>query len=176
MGKRRPPCVTLAWPSPTMVELMVVLVVLAMVAALVVPRLPDSEATALRGSARNLAATLRYLGERSVTAKTGYRLRFNLAEQTATVTRKLSSGDELPPDDSLLQRRIIAEGIAIASVQTPRLGRVTDGEVLIDFGARGLADYLVVQLQGSRGTAYTVTGYPDGGKVTVTPGRPEEER
>lgn len=168
-----------SFPGPrasgfTLVELMVVLVILAMAAALVVPRLPDSESTALRSSARNLAATLRYLGERSVTAKTGYRLHFDLAANTATVMKRLPSGDEVTPDDTLLSRRILAEGITVAGVQTPRLGRVTSGEVLVDFGARGLAEFLVVQLQGSRGAAYTVTGYPDGGKVTIEPGRLEE--
>ncbi|HEY5974837.1 MAG TPA: hypothetical protein VIU41_08855 [Geobacteraceae bacterium] len=153
---------------------MVVLVVLALAAALVVPRLPDSEATALRSSARNLAATLRYLGERSVTAKTGYRLHLDLAANTATVMKRLASGDEVTPDDTMLSRRILAQGITLARVQTPRLGQVTSGEVLVDFGARGLAEFLVVQLQGSHGTAYTITGYPDGGKVTVEPGKPEE--
>ena len=157
----------------TLMELLVVIAVLSLVALLVVPRLPSGEAAALRGSARALAAALRYLGERSVTSRSVYRLHLNMGENNLTITRKLASGDEVPPDDTFLGRRILDAGVAIADVETSRLGKVTGGEVLVDFGAGGLGELLVIHLQGAGGAAYTVTGFPYNGKVTVAAGYQE---
>ena len=122
----------------TLLELLVVVVLLSIVAALIVPRLPATDSMALKSSARSTAALIRYLGERSSGSKNIYRLRINISEGTIKVSRKLASGEELPPDDPLLTRKVLESGVTITDFQSPRLGKVTEGEVLIDFGAAGL--------------------------------------
>jgi general secretion pathway protein H len=157
----------------TLIELLVVLVLLAVVTALVVPRLPSTESSALKSSARTTAALLRYLGERSQGSKQVYRLHVNIAENTIRVTRRMPNGDELPPDDPLLARQVLESGVVIADLQSPRLGKVTDGEVLIDFGAAGLTEFLTLHLATAKGESFTVAGYPAGGKIKLLAGYQE---
>jgi len=157
----------------TLIELMVVLVLLSIAAALVVPRLPSTDAMELKSSARSVASLLRYLGERSIASKNSYRLHINISENSVKVTRKLASGDEVPPEDSLLARNALAAGIDIADLQIPRLGTVTEGEVLIDFGAAGLTEFLTLHLNSPKGESFTIVGYPQGGKVKILSGYQE---
>lgn len=157
----------------TLIELMVVLVLLSLSAALIAPRLPSTGAMELKSSARSLASLLRYLGERSIGSKQVYRLHINFQENSLKITRKLASGDEIPPEDPLLSRKALTEGIVITDLQSPRLGTVTEGEVLIDFSAGGLAEFLTLHLQSPKGESFTVTGYPGGGKVKIFSGYQE---
>lgn len=159
----------------TLIELMVVLVILSVVTMLVLPRLPSSNASNLRSSARTLAATIRYLGENSVTARIPYRLHLNISDGTITVARKTADGSEAPPDDVFLTKKILAEGITIESVQTPRLGKVTTGEVLLDFGPAGLSEFVSIHVRASGGEQYTVTAFPGNGKVKIDEGYQEAE-
>ena len=83
-------------------------------AALVVPRLPASDSMELKNSVRTLASMLRYLGERSVASKNVYRLHINLSDNSIKVTRKLSNGDEIPPEDPMLARSPLGTGVVIS--------------------------------------------------------------
>jgi general secretion pathway protein H len=181
-SKSLPNCFLLRARSPeprayskgfTLIELLVVIVLLSITAALVVPRLPSTDAMELKSSARSCASLLRYLGERSIGSKNIYRLHINISDNSIKVTRKLSSGDEIPPEDPLLSRNVLATGIAIADMQSPRLGKVTEGEVLIDFGAGGLSEFLTLHLSSAKGESCTITGYPQGGKVKILSGYQE---
>jgi general secretion pathway protein H len=157
----------------TLLELLVVIVIIAVAAALVAPRLPGAESAELQGSARALAATLRYLEERSVAGKHAYRLRLDISAGTIRITRKMASGDEVPPDDRLLTREILTSRISITDVITPRLGKVSEGEVVIDVGAAGLTDFLTVHLASASGAAFTVAAFPNNGRVKTLAGYEE---
>lgn len=157
----------------TLLELLIVMLLLSLTAALVLPRLPAGNSAALKNSARSTAALLRYLGERSAGSKQVYRLRVNISENTLRVTRKLPSGDELPPDDPLLARTVLESGVTIADLQSPRLGTVTEGEVLLDFGAAGLSEFVTLHLHSPGGESFTVAGFPDNGKVKLLAGYQE---
>lgn len=157
----------------TLIELLVVLVLVSMAAALIAPRMPSTESMELKSSARTTATMLRYLGERSIGSKNIYRLRINMADNSLSVTRKLQNGDEIPPDDPLLSRKALAKGITIADLESPRIGKVTEGEVIVDFGAAGLPEFLTLHLCAAKGECYTVAGYPQGGKVKLLSGYQE---
>lgn len=157
----------------TLLELIVVIAVLSLVTMLVAPRLPSTSGTELRGSASALAATLRYLGESSVTGKTNYRLHLDISGNSLRITRKLPSGEEVPPDDRLFARKILGNQVVITDVQTARLGKVTEGEVLIDFNAAGLSEYLTIHLKSGAAKEVTVVGFPNNGKVKILEGYQE---
>jgi len=72
-----------------------------------------------------------------------------------------------------LSRKVLAAGIVIADLQSPRLGKVTEGEVLIDFGAAGLGEFLTLHLSSAKGESFTIAGYPRGGKVKILSGYQE---
>lgn len=152
---------------------MVVIVIIALAAAIVAPRLPQADSKELQSSARKLAATLRYLEERSVAEKVTYRLRLGISANTVRVTRKLASGDEVPPDDRFFSREIIAGVVSITDVSTSKLGTVKEGEVVIDIGGAGLMEFLTIHLAGGEGQAYTVAAFPGNGRVKVLAGYEE---
>lgn len=164
------------WRRPagfTLLELLIVIAVLSLTMALVVPRLPSSDSSALKGSATALAATLRYLGESAITSKSCYRLHLDISGNSIRITRRLPGGYEVPPDDRLLARKILAGQVIITDVETSRLGKVSEGEVLIDFNAAGLSEYLTIHLRTAQGRETTVVGFPGSGKVKILDGYQE---
>lgn len=159
----------------TLLELVVVLAILSVIMMLAIPRLPSSNASDLRNSARTLAATLRYLEENSITTRIQYRMHLNIKDPEITIAKRTGDGGEAPPDDTFLNKRLLAEGIVIEDVLTPRLGIVKEGEVLLDFGPSGMAEFISIHLRNAAGDQYTVTAYPGNGKVKVSEGYQEAE-
>lgn len=156
----------------TLIEMMVVIVIIATCAALIIPRLPSTEGGRLKTSARNLASGIRFLNDQAVITKGVYHLKLNLAESSTTIVKLSAVGDELPPDDQFLGRKFIEEGISIEDVTVPRLGTVSEGEVVIPFGPGGNTDCVTIHLLGGK-EHYTVIAYPSGGKVRVLEGYQE---
>jgi general secretion pathway protein H len=152
--------------------MVVVIVVISLVAVLVLPLLPSTDAANLRTSARQLATVIRYLGERSVTTKTPYRMVLDLADGTITV-RKIVNGEETAPDDPFFSRKLLAEGVTIEDVEIPRLGKLGEGTVNVDFGAAGLGEFVMIHLKGAKDIHFTVTAIPEGGRVEVQEGYQE---
>ena len=159
----------------TLMELVVVIAILSLVAAIVLPRFSFTDEARLRTSARSLSALIRYLGGQGASSAGGYRLHFNLTENRVTVGRPGADGEEKAPDDSFLSRPVLADGVTLADVTIPRLGRVAEGEVIVPFGPRGLEEFLVIHLKGKDDRAFTIFAYPQGGKVKVVPGYAEED-
>lgn len=156
----------------TLIEMVVVIVILSLAVILVFPRLPSTGATRLKSSARGMAAVIRYLGDRSVTTKTVYRLHFDLNDGSVSVA-KLAGDAEVPPADPFFSRPILADGITVEDVEVPSLGKVATGDVTVAFGGDGLEEFLTVHLKGEKGAHMTVTAYPQGGKVAVEEGYQE---
>jgi general secretion pathway protein H len=156
----------------TLIEMMVVIVIIAMAAALVIPRLPAPEGTRLKNSARNLSSGIRFLNDQAIITKTVYRLKLNLSDSSTTIVKLSAIGDELPPDDQFMGRRLVEEGIAIEDVTLPQLGKVSEGEVIIPFGPGGNPDCITIHLKGGE-QRFTIIAYPGGGKVTVLEGYQE---
>ncbi|MBP1752016.1 MAG: hypothetical protein H6Q57_852 [Geobacteraceae bacterium] len=154
-------------PGFTLLELVVVVAILSLVALLVFPRLSTDSSAELRSSARSLAATIRYLEDRAVATKTAYRMRVNVADAGIEILKVLPDGDEQPAEDVLLNKKILADGISITDVTTSRLGKVTSGEVRIDFGPLGRGEYFVIHLGSQKGSYYTILAYPRGSRVRV---------
>jgi general secretion pathway protein H len=156
----------------TLIELVVVIVIISLVALLVLPLMPSSDAANLRSSARRLSAVIRYLGDRSVTTKSPYRLRLDLTDNAITVT-KLVNGEESAPDDPFFARKLLADGVTIEDVEISSLGKLGAGVVSTDFGVAGLGEFLIIHLKGAKEGHFTVTALPYGGKVEVLEGYQE---
>jgi len=156
----------------TLIEMVVVLVIISLVALLVVPRLPSTDAANLRTSARSLGAVIRYLGDRSVTTKTPYRMTLDLTDNAITV-KKIVNGEETAPDDPFFARKLLAEGVTIEDVEIPRLGKLGEGAVTVNFGVAGLGEFIMIHLKGAKDHHFTVTAIPDGGRVEVLEGYQE---
>jgi general secretion pathway protein H len=155
-------------------ELVVVLFILSLAAAVILPRLPSTAPGELRGSARGLAATLRYVSDLAIAEKTPYRIRVGVGTATLAVKKLLADGSEADSTDPFLQKRIIADGVVITDTVTQPGGKVVEGEAVTAFGPSGIDRYTVIHLKGSDGGFFTVTAFPASGKVTVDEGYREE--
>lgn len=158
----------------TLIEIAVVLAIIGMVLLLVLPRLPSSDGENLKISARTLASTLRYLQERSAATGTVYYLRLEPGTDNVKVLEAAADGSEKDPDDPLLQKRPVKEGIQVADVVIPRLGLINDREVRVSVGKGGLRDVVTIHLRAPNDNFWTVMAFPDGGKVKVYEGYQEE--
>lgn len=149
----------------TLMELVVVLAVVGMVLALVLPRLPRPQSEDLRSSARGLAATLRYLQDRAVTGRATYVVRMEPGTERLAVLQLSNDGSEQAPDDPLLARNPLKEGIVVADVVLQRRGTISEGEVRLAVGAGGIREFVSIHLRSADGSAWTVMAFPSGGKV-----------
>lgn len=159
----------------TLMELVVVIAILALAAALVLPRLTPGDTAHLHRAAREFAATLRFIQDRAITAKTAYRMKLVPGESAIAIATILPDGTEGEPDDPILRRRLLPEGISIASIFTPRVGKRTAGEVVVTVGTAGFEEFSVFHLKAEGSDAVmTVMAYPSSGKVKVAEGYREE--
>jgi len=158
----------------TLIEMTVVIVILSVIAVVVLPRLPFAHERDLKTSARTLAASLRYLGDLAISTKQHYRLRITLLNNEIAVTRVIPEGDELAVSDSDLNHLALLDGVVFADIETPRLGKITEGQAILDFGPLGVEDLAVIHLKRSDDTRYyTVAVYPGSGRITVLEGYQE---
>lgn len=158
----------------TLIEIIVVMVIIGMVMMLVIPRLPSTDSENLKISARTLAATLRYLQERATTVGTGYYLNLEPGTDTIKLFEIAGDGSGKEPADPLLQKQPLKEGIQVADVVIPRLGKVNDGLLRLDVGVAGLRDFVTIHLRSPDGKFWTVMAFPAGGKVKFYEGYQEE--
>lgn len=150
----------------TLIELVVLIVVLAIVAAVVYPKIAPTGGAELRSSARKLAASLRYVEDLAVTTKIAYRIHINVDSTNLRFTKVLPEGEEQPADDPLLRRDTLCPGITISDVVTSA-GKVSTGEVVIDFSPLGAAEPVTIHLRSPQGEFFSVQTSPRSGKVYV---------
>ena len=158
----------------TLIEIAVVLAIIALVLLLVVPRLPSSDGENLKISARTLASTVRYMQDRAATGRTTYFLHMEPGTDTVRISEARSDGSEKEPADPLLRKRTIREGIAVADVTIPRLGKIGDGQIRLDVGAGGMRDFVTIHLRSPDNRFWTVMAFPSSAKVKVYEGYQEE--
>ncbi len=157
----------------TLLELVVVLVILAGVAALVAPRLVFLQDMALRNSSRRVVTLLRYLDERAVATKRYYRLKINLDEKRIAVVQLTPLGEEQQPDDPFLQRNPLSDGVGIIDVTTNRLGKTADGSVSIPYGPGGLGEPFLLHLGAIDKKQFTIQALPVSATVRLAEGYQE---
>ena len=158
----------------TLLELIVVLLLVSLIAALIFPRLPSSQASDLRNSARQLAVLMRYLEERAVATKKTYYLHINLDDDRLTVSRKGAVGNENGQDDDpFLKRQPLMKGIRVSDITTDQLGKISTGEALISYGPGGRSAPLLLHLAAPDGSYFTIQALPVSGSVKVASGYQE---
>jgi general secretion pathway protein H len=158
----------------TLIEIAVVLAIIGMLMMLVLPRLPSTESERLKNSANTLAATLRYMQQRAATSRTTYYLRMDPGTDNVRVLEAAADGGEKDPGDPLLKKRPVREGILVADVVIPRLGKASDGQIRLDVGMGGLREFAAIHLRSPDGKFWTVMAFPSSGKVKVFEGYQED--
>jgi general secretion pathway protein H len=78
-------------------------------------------------------------------------------------------GSAREPSDPLLQKSPVKEGVSVADVRIPRLGKINDGQLRVDVGVAGVRDFVTIHLTAG-GQFWTVMAFPTGGKVKAFEG------
>lgn len=157
----------------TLLELSIVLLVLAIAASFVIPRLRDAQSAALQASAARLAATARLLYEEAAFRRTPMRLNLDLDKQVywVTVLRDDLETPEFVPDAAMLTRPVaLPDAVVFADVVLPALGTVKEGIVFAQFFPEGYADPLLVHLMNRRNEYATMAIEPLTGRTRVGDG------
>jgi general secretion pathway protein H len=157
----------------TLLELAIVLLVLAIGANFLIPRLRNADALRLTASADRLAATTRFLYEEAAFRQRPMRLNFDLDrhEYWVTVLDLDRDTPEFMVDETPLARpQVLPDGVAFRDVVLPAFGNVAEGIVFAQFHPEGYADPLVVHLESRAGAQATLAIEPLTGRTRVADG------
>ena len=160
----------------TLIEIGLVLLIIATVVALVVPKFRDQSRAELQSQTRKLAATFRFLQEEAILNGRVYRINFDLDQQRYFVT-EADVGDDagFTKTSGVLARDVILPStVQIADVDTPEsAGKLYEGVALAHFFPDGFVEPMAVHLQNGRdfytlyvangltGRAHVAAGYID---------------
>jgi len=154
----------------TLLELSIVLLIIAIAAGFVIPRLRNADSAALVSSATRLATTARYLYEEAAFRQRPMRLNLDLDKHAYWVTVLSDDPDDpefVVEDGPLSRPSALAGSVAFADVVLPALGMVHEGLVFAQFLPEGYADPLVVHLTNIRHEFATVAIEPLTGRTRV---------
>jgi prepilin-type N-terminal cleavage/methylation domain-containing protein len=155
----------------TLVELSIVVLIIAIVTRIALPRLRSVTAAELSAAARRLSATTRYLYEEAALRGTPLVLFFDLDRQEYWVARSEEGSGQLVEDTELLARRVtLPTDVRIADVFVPGAGSFSEGLVPTRFYPEGYADRSVIHLVDDGGHAYTLEIDPVRGRGEVSEG------
>jgi len=171
---RRPPSTPADTAGFTLLELAIVLLVVAIAASFVIPRLRSTDDAALAASASRLATTVRLLYEEAAFRHVPIRLNLDLDKHTywVTVWSQDPERPEFVPDTTLLAQPVrLPDAVAFLDVVLPAFGTATDGVVFAQFWPEGYADPLVVHLKNRQGAYATLALDPLTGRTRVGDGR-----
>ena len=128
----------------TLIELIVVLFIVSLATAIIIPSLWSTKKESLRSEAKHISSSLRYVYNETVSKKDNYIFKINLDSDMYGFSSHKESRNF----------RIKGEG-GFKDVIIPSLGKIIEGEVLIEFGLLGTEEPIVIHLFSGE-TEYTV--------------------
>jgi len=145
--------------------------ILAVMAALVIPRVASFSAGDLQRTSRRLASGIQHLTQESASTKEIYRLYFNLDSNeywTATLRKNGDVVDVQP--NQIMPRRTLPVGVVFEDLMTIQHGKVTQGEVFSEFhpvGVEAMTIHLQQDSQQGFPQHYTLLVNPLTGRVSI---------
>jgi general secretion pathway protein H len=164
----------------TLIELSMVVLLIGLAVGILTPNLMDLGETRIKSAMRSFQGTVRFLFNESVFRKRGFLLHIDLAKSEYWVVTPQVSGstvENIAVASSFIQKRnFFPEGVKITSVQSPRLGRRSEGEVIIRFFPHGYVEPTTIHLEDGKKNKYTLFIQPITGKVKIMNGHIEITR
>jgi prepilin-type N-terminal cleavage/methylation domain-containing protein len=156
----------------TLIELSIVILIIAIVARIALPRFRSVTGAELTAATRRLAYTTRYLYEEAALRGTVLALYFDLDRQEYWVAHTEEGTGTLVEDTDLLARRVtLPPDVRIADVFVPGVGKFEQGLVPTRFYPEGYADRSVIGLVDVEGHSYTLRIDPIRGRAEISEGR-----
>ncbi len=149
----------------TLLELILVLVILSISAAMIFPKLSSFGAGNLKRTARHLSGLIQYLAQESAATKQVYRLHYDLEQASYWVDTLQDNREFAAANDPLLGRRKLPSGIRFEDVITARHGKVNEGEVYTEIFHLGVEKTAIHLQEDER--IWTLAVNPFTGRVKV---------
>jgi prepilin-type N-terminal cleavage/methylation domain-containing protein len=160
----------------TLIELSLVLLIIAIVLALAIPRLRSTSRAELNKEGRRLTNTFRFLRSESVLSGRIYQLRYDLGRERywVTIGNPDGEGGAILQDTGPLARSVtLPSPIGISDVVLPEsVGKVMEGQVLTNFYPDGTIDRTVIHIDNGH-DALTLWVNPLTGRLYLSPGYQE---
>jgi general secretion pathway protein H len=154
----------------TLVEIAVVVLIIGIMAALFIPRLPDVGAWRMKSAARKLARSIGAVYDKAATSKLVYRLTVDM-EKNSYFISLLNTGGSFEKKDVLFAKETqLPDGIVFQSVQIPGQGKLTGGQAHIHFFPMGMAQFSAIHIQGRNDEVMTLLIHPLTGRVEILDG------
>lgn len=155
----------------TLIELSIVILIIAIVARMTIPRIRSIVGAELTAATRRLANTTRYLYEEAALRGTVLELYFDLDRQEYWVAHVEEATGSLVEDTDILARRVqLPKDVHIVDVVVPGVGKMAQGLVPTRFYPEGYADRSVIHVADEEGHAYTLRIDPIRGRAEVSEG------
>lgn len=160
----------------TLLEMMVVIVLMGLIAALAIPRFKDIYEVDLKSSMRRLSGTIKFCFNEAIIKQATMRLNFDIATGTYNYSILLTDPDakigefvEIP--SMVAEPGILPDGVFFVDILTPRSPeKQIDGETNILFFSTGYAEKAVIHLGDRKGRRYTLLVKPLTGGVRIFEG------
>lgn len=157
----------------TLLELSVVLLLISIIAALALPRLPSPEPLLLPAEARRLADTLRMGNDQAVATRSA--IRYTLTAGSGEIRVATFTSSPVPSGVTALpevkeELYSLKSGVRLMELESRREGKITDGSYAVTLSPQGPDDHVVFHLAGEKGGRISVTLFPSSARVTIDQG------
>lgn len=157
-----------------------VVLIISIAVGIVVPQLMDIGEVRARGAMRRFQGTVRYLFNESIFRKRAFQLHVDVAKAEYWVEVAKTDGatvENVVAENSFIAKRgAFPQGVKIVDVQSPRLGKRADGEVVIQFFPNGYVEPATIHIEDQNKQRFTLFISPLTGVVKVLPGYVEITR
>jgi type II secretory pathway pseudopilin PulG len=154
----------------TLIEIGLVILIIAVMLGMTIPRLRDPGHAQLVSQTRQLAVLFRYLREEAVLRGRIYRIVFDLDQPAYAVSSSPAGieGDAFTEETGMLARPVVLQPpLGIADIVLPfTAGQVMEGPVPVHFYPDGTVDAVIIHLHNGK-EAYTLQAEPLTGRVYV---------
>jgi prepilin-type N-terminal cleavage/methylation domain-containing protein len=158
----------------TLIELSIVILIIAVVARIAIPKLRSIAGAELTAATRRLANTTRFLYEEAALRGTVLDLYFDLDQQEYWMGHIDEATGSVVEETDLLARRVrLPPDVRITDVSVPGVGKFSQGIVPTRFYPEGYADRSVVHLADAEGHEYTLRVDPIHGRAEIAEGYQE---
>ncbi len=157
----------------TLIELAVVIVIIGIMSAMVIPRLPDLAAWRLKSAARRMAGAISYLYDHAATSQIVYRLTIDLDDRMYYVSLLNTDNEFEKTSLPFAGETTLPDQIKVASVRVAPDSQVTKNRAVIHFFPSGFVDFSVIHLVDKNHNEVTLVVHPLTGDVKILDGHHE---
>ena len=150
----------------TLLELMMVITILGIMAAMILPRISAFGAGKIKRETRHLSGVISHLSQEASFTKHTFRLHYDIEAQAYWVSVLQENREFAPSSDPLVARRVLPKGVSFEDVITPRHGKVQEGEAYTEFFPMGVEKTAIHLKEGEN--IWTLAINPLTGRVKVT--------